>query len=106
MVTLKNICDLEYLVFALLIQNWDTLHIKKNFFCDHPTVLLKKLYKDLGFFREDFLGLLCDYRNHLDAEFQSLKNNFNYLNDNFQDFVDDYKKFIVDYSPPDSNDYY
>jgi len=105
MLTLKDICDLEYLIFALLIQHWDFLHIRKNPSVDHPIVLLKKLYKNLGFFREDYLGLLSGYRGHLVTEFHCHKNVFKYLNSNFDHFVDCFNKNTSWCIPEDLNDY-
>ena len=105
MLTLKDICNLEYLIFAFLIQHWDSLHFKNNCYVEHPIVLLKKLYKDLGFFREDYLGLLFHYRGHLVTEFHCYKNIFDYLSRNFDHFVDCYHKNISWYIPEDLNDY-
>ena len=72
-VTLNDICDLEYKLFSFMIQQWHYLVVKLLIEEDHPINILKKLYREVGFFREDFLGLLPEYRAHLDSEFASIK---------------------------------
>ena len=90
-VTLNDICDLEYTLFSFLIQQWYYLTISPESEYNHPIFILKKLYREVGFFRQDFLGLLPDYRAHLDNEFVSIKSDVEYFILNFNAECENYK---------------
>ena len=89
-VTLNDICDLEYTIFSFMIQQWHYLVVEPRCKSNHPIVILKKLYTDVGFFREDFLGLLPDYSAHLDNEFASIKSDVEYFIVNFNAECENY----------------
>jgi hypothetical protein len=83
-VTLNDICDLEYTLFSYMIEQYHYLVVKHLIEEDHPIITLKELYRQVGFFRQDFLGLLPEYRAHLDSEFMSIKSDVDYFIVNFK----------------------
>ena len=74
MITLQDICDLEFCVLSFIFKKWHLLNTNCKEIFD-----LKKLYTDVGYFKQDFLELLPEYRAHLEDEFESLAVEFDYL---------------------------
>jgi hypothetical protein len=74
MITLQDICDLEFYVLSFIFKKWHLLNTNCKEIFD-----LKKLYTDVGYFKQDFLELLPEYRAHLEDEFESLEVEFDYL---------------------------
>ena len=85
MVTLKDICDLEYQIFNVLLEKWIHFNIERNSRIKHPINRLKDLYTTVGFFKEDYLELLPPYRQHLDSEFVAYQKKFTHLSKNYEE---------------------
>lgn len=80
---LIQICNLEHLVLAFIIQHWDFLDIKANYQHEHPIIELKNVYRSLGLLKSEFLEKHSIYWNNLSMCLDTLTKDFEHFSKNF-----------------------
>jgi hypothetical protein len=90
---LIQICNLEYLVLAFIIQHWEFLDIKANYQREHPIIQLKNVYRSLGLLKSEFLEKHSIYWNNLGLHLDELSKEFEHYCKNFNALCEKYTIF-------------